>query len=135
MDYLAPDAGPFFLPALAPTSQPRGALLLHGFTATPHQLREMGEYLAARGVSVLAPRLAGHASSPRDLARTTWRDWYLSALDGYDMLRPLVESLWVVGLSLGSLLALYLAAQRPVAGVAALSTPLVLRDQRMARPG
>jgi len=132
MPEIMPGAEPFFIPANPGRT---GVLLVHGFTATPHQMLDLGRYLAARGITVMAPRLAGHATSPRDMERTDWEDWYASLLDAYFMLRPNVEALWAVGLSLGALLCLHLAAHQPIAGVAALSTPLTVRDQRLMQLG
>ena len=58
---------------------PIGCVLLHGFTAAPKEMRPLGDYLAARDITVRGVRYAGHGTSPQDLARTTWRDWVASA--------------------------------------------------------
>ncbi|MCA9991490.1 MAG: alpha/beta fold hydrolase, partial [Anaerolineales bacterium] len=61
-----------------------------------------------------------------------WHDWYLSALDGWYLLQGLCEKVVVVGLSMGGLTALLLAARLPVAGVVAMSVPMLLHaDWRM----
>ncbi len=116
---LIPTAEPFLLPA-----GKAACLLVHGFTGTPREMREMGEFLHAQGFTVLAPRLAGHATQMADLTRMTWRDWMASVEDGWHLLRsagygPVVA----VGFSLGGALALLLAKNLPVAGVVTLSTP------------
>ncbi len=119
-----PWAEPFFWPRGA-----RAVLLIHGFTATPQEMRFLGEHLAARGYTVLGVRLAGHATTPDDMARTTWRDWAASVEDGWHLLRSAGhERIAVVGLSLGGALALYHAARFPVAAVAALAAPYRLPD-------
>src|SRR5262249_50914792 len=61
-----------------PGTRGLGCLLVHGFTATPAEMRPLGEALAARGFPVRGVRLAGHGTSVEDLARTGWRDWYAS---------------------------------------------------------
>ena len=101
-----------------------GALLIHGFTGTPREMRWMGEYLAARGLTVLGLRLAGHATTPEDMDRTTWRDWWGSVKDGYAELSRRCEQVFVMGLSLGGMLTLHLGAHYPgVAGLVAMSAP------------
>jgi carboxylesterase len=108
---------------------PRGVLVLHGFSGSPYEVRELGERLAGRGYHVVGPVLAGHErGSPEDLDRSTWRDWYRSAETAFDALRQRVEQVAVVGLSMGGLLALHLARERQgqVAAVAALATPIWL---------
>jgi carboxylesterase len=131
---LIPSAEPFFFPGGA-----SGCLLVHGFTGAPKEMRWLGEYLAAQGHTVLAVRLAGHASRPEDLLRVHWQDWLLSVMDGWYLLNgalerhpPQSKRIFVIGLSLGGVLALLLAAQQPVDGVVTLSTPYALpQDPRL----
>ena len=106
-----------------------GCLVLHGFTASPAEVRWLAEHLAAQGHTVYAPRLAGHGMTPADLARTRWPDWYATALDGYQMLRASCRRVVVVGHSMGGLLALLLASDQPVDGVAALAAPIRFTGQ------
>src|SRR3989442_10047246 len=105
----APTAGGFALSG----SRPLGCLLVHGFTATPDEMRPLGEALAARGFPVRAVRLAGHGTEVADLVGTRWTDWFASVTEGADRLRRDVPALAVAGMSLGALLALHLAAPRP----------------------
>jgi carboxylesterase len=106
---------------------------VHGFTATPEEMRPLGEALAARGFPVLAVRLAGHATDVADLARTRWRDWFASVEEGHARLRQAHRRVAALGMSMGALLALHLAAARPaeVAALVCCGTPLRLRDPRL----
>jgi len=111
-----------------------GCLVLHGFTASPAEVRWLAEHLAGQGHTVVAPRLAGHGTTPEALARTRWPDWYATALDGYHLLRATCRRVVVVGHSMGGLLSLLLASDQPVAGVAALAAPIRFdRQTRAAR--
>jgi len=123
-----PDIQPFFL-----RGGPIGCLLIHGFTATPWEMRYLGEYLHAAGLSVSGVRLAGHATSVDDLARSTRHDWLASARAGLTMLHRHAARPVVIGQSMGALLALRLAAEHPdeVAGVGLLATALELADRRL----
>jgi carboxylesterase len=107
-----------------------GVLMIHGFTGSPVELYPMGEYLAGQGFTVLGVRLAGHGTRPEDLAQTDWRDWVASAQEGLERLRVEREQLFVVGYSLGGLIALHLMARGPVGGAALLATPLYNEDWR-----
>jgi carboxylesterase len=100
-----------------------GCLLLHGFTAMPGEMAWLGDDLAARGYTVLAQRLAGHGTDPRDLARTRWHDWLVSIEDGLAMLSGIAGQAVVIGQSMGGMVALAAAARYPMAGVVAISTP------------
>lgn len=88
----------------------------------PEEMRGLGEYLAAQGHTALAIRLAGHATHPNDLARVRWTDFLASVEDGLALLRGQVERVFVVGQSMGGMLALIAAARYPVAGVVAAAT-------------
>ncbi len=103
-----------------------GVLLLHGLTGTPHEVHPIADAVDEAGYAIRAPLLAGHADLDA-LERSTWRDWYDSAHAAFESLhdggrRRVV----VVGFSMGSLLALRLAALRAsqVEGVVAISVPL-----------
>lgn len=96
---------------------PDACLLLHGLTGTPAEVRPVGEALARAGFRVLAPLLPGHGTKPEDLYTTTRFD-LLRAAEG--ALSSLSGRLYVCGLSMGSLLALHLAA-RPLPEIAGLA--------------
>lgn len=106
----------------------RGVLCIHGFTGTPFEIRHVGEALHARGVTVVGPLLPGHGETVQALAKTTWRQWYDAVSRSLDELSARCSAVAVVGQSLGGLLALRLARERPadVAAVASLSAPLFL---------
>ena len=118
-------AEPFFLPA----ESENGVLLLHGFTGLPAELRPLGDYLHARGFSVLAVRLTGHATVPEDLARQTKEDWVDSVRDGYALLSGAAKNISVVGHSMGGLLALLLAAEKKIARVVTLAAAIEINPE------
>lgn len=64
-----------------------GCLLLHGFSGSPLEMTPLAEALAGAGWEVSVVRLAGHGTSPDDLARVSWEDWVASARHGYRLLR------------------------------------------------
>jgi len=119
-------AEPFFFPG-----GKTGCLLIHGFTGTPFEMRELGQHLAKKGYSVLAPRLFAHATSQEDMQRARWRDWVASVEDGYDLLRGACDRVIPIGLSLGGLLTIIAAARYEVAGAVVMSTPYKPPDPRM----
>jgi len=111
---------------------PTGILLIHGFTGAPTEMRTMGEYLAARGVTSLGVRLPGHGTTPQDLAQARREDWTAACETGLQELRLHCDTLFVCGLSLGSLLALCLGAQHPdLAGLILLAPGVKVRDWRI----
>src|SRR5256712_6165995 len=112
------DTNEFFLPGSG-----LSALLIHGLTGTPYEMRYLGEQLAAAGIRVHAVRLAGHAGAPEELGAATHTHWYESVVDGFERLRAYGDPNVVIGLSLGAVLAARLAVDQreAVAGVVMLS--------------
>ena len=109
----------------------RGVLLVHGFTGSPGEMRLLGESLARLGYTVLAVRLPGHGTVVQDMEPTIWRHWYGAAVDGWHILGGLCNEISVVGLSMGGLLSLKLAAEYPVHRLVALSTPIYLANRQV----
>lgn len=111
-----------------------GVLLVHGFLASPAELRAYGQKLCAEGFAVLGVRLAGHGTSPWDLKTRDWQDWLNTLRRGYRILSAFADHIVVVGFSTGGALALLLAAEEPRAlvGVAAVAAPLRFQDRAMA---
>ena len=133
-------SAPFLLPG-APNA-PVGVVLLHGFLASPAEMRGLGEFLHgfdasaapvsnaaspptaatteseivsgdARGVPVYGVRLKGHGTSPWDLRERSYEDWVASTLRGIAIMQGLCERVVLVGFSTGGTLALHAAAQAP----------------------
>ncbi|HEX3895907.1 MAG TPA: alpha/beta fold hydrolase [Rudaea sp.] len=90
-----------------------GVLLIHGLTGTPAEMRFVAKGLNRAGFTVYAMQLAGHCGDEDDLLKTGWRDWYRSVWEAADRLRKDVDHMFVAGLSMGALLAMKLAADRP----------------------
>lgn len=116
---LRPGSEPFFLRG----GTRAGVLLIHGFTGIASDMRPIGARLNADGLTALGVRLTHHGTHGEDMNRSRWHDWYTAALDGYHLLRDQCEQVWVMGLSMGGVLALHLAAQEKVAGVVTMSAP------------
>jgi carboxylesterase len=113
-----PTAEPFFLPG-----GKTGVLLIHGFTGTPKEMVWMGEYLNKKGLTVLGIRLFGHATHPEDMLRARWQDWIACVEDGLNILKGCTKYQFIAGLSMGGILTLITAANQPVNGAIAISTP------------
>ena len=63
-----------------------GVLLVHGLGGTPTELRFIAQGLARAGHTVLCCQLAGHCSTPEELRRSTWQEWYASVDAAHDRL-------------------------------------------------
>lgn len=122
-------ADPFFLaPASDAPQQGVGILLIHGFTGSPANMRDMGNFLASRGYMVHGMRIAGHGTHPDDLNRTTVGEWFASAEDGLQQIRKHCDTAAVIGFSFGGNLALHLATtfSKNIQSVVVIGMPLYI---------
>jgi alpha-beta hydrolase superfamily lysophospholipase len=87
----SPEIGmPFFLHA--PLSD-TGVLLIHGLMAAPEEVREWGQFLHEKGLTVYAPRLSGHGTSSKDLSVRNYHDWLDSVDRGHAILKTCCKAL------------------------------------------
>ncbi len=119
------DFSPFDLEADSGFSA--AALCLHGLTGTPYEIRPVAEAIAARGIRARGPLLPGHCKTPEALALLSYQHWVACVRDEYSRLRASHERVFVVGLSLGGLLCLELAACAEPDAIAVIGAPLRLK--------
>lgn len=109
-----------------------GLLLLHGFTGSTAEMQPMGRFFHKLGYTVYAPLLAGHGTTPEDMAKTRWPDWWQSAVDAYDYIkRAGCEKIAVAGLSMGGVLTMRLSYHRDPSALVMLNAPVDVRDKRI----
>lgn len=90
-----------------------GLLVSHGFTGTTQSMRPLCEAYASEGYTVCGPRLKGHGTHYEDLEQTNYQDWISSIEEGYEWLKQRCDTIFVIGLSMGGSLALYMAEHHP----------------------
>lgn len=86
-----------------------GVLLIHGFTATTIEVRWMAEFLNRKGLTISAPLLPGHGTTPEDLNDMKNTDWIECVEAAYLSLSEKCSQVIVGGESMGAVLSLYLA--------------------------
>jgi len=103
-------------------------LLLHSFTGSANEMRGLARFLHTEGYTCYAPNYAGHGESPERLFATTIEDVWQSAQDGLSFLHDQgYKHVFLIGQSLGGVMALRLAEQSGCAGLVLLSTPVLER--------
>ncbi len=122
---MSPDPGPFKLGDVGGSGP--AVLCLHGLTGTPYEVRPPAEALAEAGFACLGPLLPGHGTHPEELLGLEHGAWQDAALAAWDQLALTHVRVYMLGLSMGGLLALAVSAERPVAGSVLIGTPLRLR--------
>lgn len=102
-------------------------LCLHGLTGTPYEVRPIAQALVARGLRARGPWMAGHEQGHEALSRTRYEDWVELAERELVALRAEHAKVFVVGVSMGGLVAIRLAETRAVDGIVVVGTPLALK--------
>jgi len=110
-----------------------GVLLLHGFTSTPDQFKELAVFLSDKGFSVFAPLISGHGTNPDDLIKTSAEDWKKSAEEAYLKLKQISPKIFIIGNSFGSNLGIWLLNNfsNEQAGIVTLGAPVFLRFHKI----
>ncbi|MEJ2199967.1 MAG: alpha/beta fold hydrolase [Desulfuromonadaceae bacterium] len=120
-----PDNLPFLL---EPKTPPQAAVLLvHGFTATPWEMRPIAEVLHAAGYATMGICLPGHGTLPEHLSTRRYEEWLHEVDRGYQQLSRNYPQVYGVGMSTGAMLLLALARNRPIQGLVLFSPFLRLR--------
>lgn len=118
--------------AYAADGGPVGALLIHGYTGSAAETRPMGEHFAARGLTVRCPLLPGHGTTPADLTRIHWQAWAEAVESALGDLQSRCKTVFVGGMSLGSLLTLWLGARHPeIAGLIPMAPAVKVQNPLM----
>lgn len=111
---------------------PVGALLVHGFTGSPQSLRPLGDYLAERGIAVMAPRLPGHGTTWQDLNVRKAEEWVSHVEASFNQLSAERHEVFLVGLSFGAALCVNFASHYPdrIKGLVSIAGFLQTKDPR-----
>ena len=116
-------------PTLLEGSSDIEVLLVHGLGATAWETKKLAEYLNSKNMTTYQVLLAGHGTSIYDLEKSKSTEWYQSVQEAYNSMQK--PKKFVIGESLGSLLALELSEKNKLDGVILLSAPITFKDKRI----
>ena len=98
-----------------------GCLCLHGFTGEPWEVEPIATYfLEQKGWLVYTPTLPGHGPNG-DLKDVTYQEWVYTAEVAVQELLKRCDQVFVIGFSMGGMLACYIASKYPVSKLVLLS--------------
>ena len=101
-----------------------GLLMLHGFLGSPLSSHPMAHYLAEHGISVHCPLLPGHGHYPDKLHKISRQAWLSEAQEMFNTIQSQYDELFLMGHSMGAVLAANLCLQNPAVRGLIMLTPI-----------
>ncbi|QFG00515.1 alpha/beta fold hydrolase [Psychrobacillus glaciei] len=98
-----------------------GVLCIHGFTGGPYELQPFVDFLKVNtDWKIVVPTLPGHGEI-LSLNKLSAENWMMAAEQTLRQLQKEVEQVYVIGFSMGGVIALYLANRYPICKLVLLS--------------
>tara|TARA_Y100000996_G_scaffold412224_1_gene397835 strand:- start:2804 stop:3571 length:768 start_codon:yes stop_codon:yes gene_type:complete len=94
-----------------------GIYMIHGFSSTTYELKEMSKFLADKNYHVILNNLPGHGTNLEDCNKTKYQDWLDYSKIELAKLCSTSDHVFIVGCSMGGVIALYLASIFPLTGL------------------
>lgn len=91
-----------------------GCVLIHGFTGSPNEIKPLAVHLKKRGIKVWCPTLPGHGHDHHRIKEVRWQDWVERAENTVRHAVKTCRTVYLVGFSMGGMIAAYLATRYPV---------------------
>lgn len=116
-------------PVLLEADSDIGVILVHGLGATTWETKKLAQYLNERNITTHQVLLAGHGEDIYELEQTTSSQWYQSVEKALDAMQK--PDKFIIGSSIGSLLAIELSEKKELNGIVLFSIPLTFNDRRI----
>ena len=110
------------------TNSQDGIYIIHGFSNSTYETRDLAEYLGNQGFYTNAINLPGHGTTPEDCNRVKFTDWIEYTEQGVAEMSSKCNNVYVIGISMGSVLALHLSSIFSLNAVVFASTVLKFKD-------
>ena len=99
------------------TNSNTGIYLIHGFSSTTYELKLLAEVLSGKGYHVVLNNLPGHGTNVDDCNKYQYTDWLDYSKIEFAKLCSSCDNVFIIGCSMGAVIALYLSSIFPVSGV------------------
>ena len=107
---------------------PIGIYLIHGFSNTTYEVKQLADFLAKNNYHVIANNLPGHGTTVEECNRVKHTDWITAVTQDVAKLASESEKVYVIGCSMGGVLALYLSSIFPLNGCIVGGTVLKFKN-------
>ena len=107
----------------------KGVYLIHGFSSTTYEVKQLAKFLSTKGFHVVAKNLPGHGTTIEECNRVRYTHWLEHIKKDIATLSSQSEKIYVVGNSMGAVLSLYAASMFPVNACIVAGTVLKFKNQ------
>ena len=107
-----------------------GIMIIHGFTSTTYEVKELAQYLGDKGFHTVAKNLPGHGTTVEDCNSTKYQQWLEFVEQNYAEIMSNNDKVFIIGISMGAVLGLHLSTLFPVDGLVAAASVFKFNDQK-----
>lgn len=101
-----------------------GCLVIHGFGGSIKEVEPLVLRLLEREYKVMVPSLKGHTGKREDLKNISYTEWINSAESNLLSLLSSCEVVYIIGFSMGGLIAINLGLKHQIGGIVTINTPI-----------
>ena len=110
-------------------SSDRAVYIIHGFSSTTYETKQLAKFLGDNGYCAIAKNLPGHGTTAEECNRIRYVDWLNHVKEDIAILASKSKNIFVIGCSMGGVLALYAASIFPLNGCIVGGTVLKFKNQ------
>ena len=106
-----------------------GVYIIHGFSSTTYETKQLAEFLGNNGFHTIAKNLPGHGTTPEECNAIKYYHWLDRIKEDIAILSSKSKKIFVIGCSMGGVLALYAASKFPINACIVGGTVLKFKNQ------
>ena len=93
-----------------------GVYLIHGFSSTTYEVKQLAEFLSKNGYYTIAKNLPGHGTTVEECNKVKYSHWLNQVKEDIAELSIKCEKIFLIGNSMGGVISLYIASLFPING-------------------
>jgi len=94
-----------------------GIYLIHGFSSTTYELKVLANFLKEKNYHVVLNNLPGHGTTVEDCNQSKYTDWLDYSKVEFAKLAATSDQTFIIGISMGAVIGLYLSTLFPISGL------------------
>lgn len=106
-----------------------GVYIIHGFSSTTYETKQLAQFLGNNGYYTITKNLPGHGTTAEECNRIKYTDWLHHIKEDIAILASKSKKIFIIGCSMGGVLALYAASIFPINACIVGGTVLKFKNQ------